>query len=169
MSAWYTVISRYVTRQLTVPTDRLLAIGGVAAVVYRAFSREWEDVVSVEYIAGLWSHALLDDLAWTPNLGYAVTTTRGIYTGPSWSWAGYAGVLSVWRFNLASCHVTEVVEWGRTLKMEVNPYGEVKDAWIRVRGPMATLLPDEEQFPPDDGWWLNMNSKIEFPKLTTRY
>lgn len=55
--AWHTLVSSYTHCRLTKPTDRLIAIGGLAKDL--AISRTGE-----AYLAGLWSGSFLEDLLW---------------------------------------------------------------------------------------------------------
>lgn len=55
--AWYDVLSAYTQRSLTVPSDKLPALSGLAS----EFARHVGD----EYVAGLWRNNLPQDLLWS--------------------------------------------------------------------------------------------------------
>jgi hypothetical protein len=79
---WYELISAYTEGFLTVPTDKLIAIAGVAELVQTRSKSP--------YIAGLWSSV-------RPELGllWRVKGTSGEmqmqHCAPSWSWASVEG------------------------------------------------------------------------------
>lgn len=62
------------------------------------------------------------------------------YAGPSWSWAGFDGFASS---NISLdpdwTDIASIKSWHRELKNESNPYGEVKNAWIQIHGPVTPL------------------------------
>jgi hypothetical protein len=135
----YHIVMEYTMRNLTKATDRLPGLAGIAKIFKGQFD--------TEYVAGLWSDTLLRDLTWTPfpSTGYP-ESPEDWYTGPSWSWAGYAGVTPGPRRTqrTKTSYIAEVIEWQTHLKSQASPYGEVEDAWIRLRAPMAALVPEGE-------------------------
>ena len=76
---WYTqVVNYYAPRELTFPTDRLIAISGIVKgmQIYLPDS---------DYEEGLWAEDVQTALVWAvPNSG---TTAYPAYVAPSWSWA----------------------------------------------------------------------------------
>ncbi|KAI0107468.1 heterokaryon incompatibility protein-domain-containing protein [Nemania sp. FL0031] len=90
-SRWETVLSEYTPRLLSVPTDRILGISGVAD-MFLSHRRNEGRNESEEYLAGMWKSSLPSMLCWHAVSG---AKDRGrlppppeIYQGPSWSWAG---------------------------------------------------------------------------------
>ncbi|KAI3321963.1 heterokaryon incompatibility protein-domain-containing protein [Xylariaceae sp. AK1471] len=100
-SRWQTVLSEYTPRLLSVPTDRILGISGVAEMFGTHFRNEGRDEKE-EYLAGMWKSSLPSSLCW-----HAVVAEMGqgakqqqevdglkdtlpprpeVYQGPSWSW-----------------------------------------------------------------------------------
>lgn len=80
---WSKILLNYTRRAITDPTDRLVAVSGVAQVLHR----EWWPQST--FLAGLWSHNFTQDILWramTPSEPYV-----GKYRAPSWSWAAADG------------------------------------------------------------------------------
>jgi hypothetical protein len=77
---WKSILARYTKLTLTLPTDRLPAISGVAM----GFSR----ILADEYCAGLWKSALIAELFWILDGDEKLLLRRPrVYQAPSWSWA----------------------------------------------------------------------------------
>lgn len=103
-------------------------------------ARIFKDLFQAHYIAGLWSTATLEGLVWIRREDHRQDPCYD-YTGPSWSWAGHAGGLITWPVEspagwkwyatVQSAHVE--------LKDKLNPYGEVKTAWLQLHGPIVDL------------------------------
>jgi hypothetical protein len=149
---WRDLVHAAGKRNLSRATDKLPAMAGIAALMGPR--------IGGDYVAGLWSNALIDGLAWrTFATG---EPTSGEYTGPSWSWAGYPGV--AYSIPSKTKCVARVESWSVELKNKENPFGEVKDAWIRIHGPVTRLKPSDRYDPSDD----NEMSYLE-PRLCSTY
>lgn len=72
---WYDLVTAYTHRELTNPTDRILAISGLA--------EEYGAVLQDEYLAGLWRRTLLQELPWKVEI--ATQKAPDVFQGPSWS------------------------------------------------------------------------------------
>lgn len=83
---WYHLLEDYSFRQLTKPSDKLPALSGLARVLGAC--------IKGEYVAGLWSNALVEGLAWSRLGGYSnpMTIVPRAYRAPSWSWASCDGI-----------------------------------------------------------------------------
>jgi hypothetical protein len=79
---WIRCVESYSSRSLTVPTDKLHAIAGVARMLNHSGQLG-------EYLAGIWSAHLAIGLAWTRDSGNS--SSPPLYTAPSWSWASVEG------------------------------------------------------------------------------
>ncbi|KAI1421570.1 heterokaryon incompatibility protein-domain-containing protein [Xylaria sp. FL1777] len=102
-SRWETVLSEYTSRLLSVPTDRILAISGVAEIFLSHLRKEGRDE-NEEYLAGIWKSSLPSMLCWHAVATEGVDGSKRpdmkvvardrlppcpqIYQGPSWSWVG---------------------------------------------------------------------------------
>ncbi|KAI1733762.1 heterokaryon incompatibility protein-domain-containing protein [Xylaria scruposa] len=104
-SRWQTVLSEYTPRLLSVPTDRILGISGVAEIFLSHLRNEGQDETE-EYLAGIWKSSLPSMLCWHTVVARGVKrskpensdpqdSTVGVkgrlqiskaYQGPSWSW-----------------------------------------------------------------------------------
>jgi hypothetical protein len=157
-SMWNRLLWSYGTRELTKATDKLPAISGLAKVFKSQFG--------TEYVAGLWSDALIEGLAWQ-GIGRRAPNSTTQYTGPSWSWASYDGIAATglrgkWK------DVAKIEDWHVELQNEGNPFGEVKNAWIRIHGPMAELKPSEVETTDHENA-LKEIGRTPYPRLRTRH
>ncbi|KAH8684290.1 heterokaryon incompatibility protein-domain-containing protein, partial [Tricladium varicosporioides] len=123
---WNNLLRQYGLRKLTKATDKLPAISGLA--------RLFEDYLTADYVAGIWSDDLIEGLAWQ-SIGNGAPASLTQYTGPSWSWASYGGCAATglrghWK------DVSQIEEWYVELQNQENPFGEVKSGWIRIHGPL---------------------------------
>ncbi|KAF2415752.1 HET-domain-containing protein, partial [Tothia fuscella] len=86
LATWDRIIRFYSGGQLTVATDKLVAISGVARYMQ---STLWGDG-PVSYHAGHWSYRFELQLTWYPS-AFSVGSRAQTYVAPSWSWASYNG------------------------------------------------------------------------------
>ncbi|KAF9893504.1 hypothetical protein FE257_010816 [Aspergillus nanangensis] len=130
---WYQLIGEYTQRQLTVTTDRLPAISGIASVV--------QEITKSEYIAGLWSDNLLSDLAWQSAIIATVEDASTVfpleeYRAPSFSWASIEHKVSYTRsLRWVSTRSCTVLSAGAKV-IGQNPFGQVHSAHVTLRGRM---------------------------------
>jgi hypothetical protein len=80
---WHSLIRNYTNRTLSVPTDRILAISGVA--------ERYGKVFQSKYFAGLREFAFPFALLWRIR---SPTRRPLAYQGPSWSWTSINGEVS---------------------------------------------------------------------------
>ncbi|RYP39418.1 hypothetical protein DL768_010712 [Monosporascus sp. mg162] len=126
-AAWRTVVYNFSKASLTYPTDRLPAMSGMA-------SRMPPEIFG-DYIAGLWSKDLVEELFWAPHS--SIPTPKryvGSYVGPSFSWVSlYCNC--AWNFGdfgKNALRVAEILE-AKTTPATQDPMGKVKDGSIRLR------------------------------------
>ncbi|KAI0828071.1 HET-domain-containing protein [Hypoxylon sp. FL0890] len=112
--AWLAIIFMYTIRDLSVSSDKLPALGGVA--------EQFQIVTGDQYLAGLWRKTLLLDLIW--ECGYAPQPRPESYRAPSWSWASTDGLIS------APYHEKEVASAGPHLRQ-----AEILDCWVELASP----------------------------------
>jgi hypothetical protein len=139
---WRNVLNMYCRRSLPKPKDKLPAISNIA--------RHIAEKTGDTYVAGLWRSKLIDGLAWQAT-GYAIgrTSDPPEYRSPSWSWASIDGPFGGWSFGIG----TDAGEWedvveilDRQVRLESDDtFGEVTDAWIKMRAPLEALVPVEER------------------------
>lgn len=82
---WYNTVNEYTRRELTFPSDKLPAIGGIAG----AFQKLTDDT----YLAGLWKSNLIHDLMWSSQPATCFKTVSE-WRAPSWSWASIEAKIS---------------------------------------------------------------------------
>ena len=81
---WYELVSYYSAASLTKPTDRLVAIAGIAELVERK--------TGASYLAGLWGNVILEfGLLWRAEKPEDKPTQ---YCAPSWSRAAVGGLVT---------------------------------------------------------------------------
>ncbi|PSS03418.1 hypothetical protein BD289DRAFT_193440 [Coniella lustricola] len=127
---WSRLVTEFGRRRLTKLKDKLPAMSGLAK-IYQ------DRLGGPQYVAGLWSNALVRGLAWSSSDGWS---PFDCYTGPSWSWPSYDGLISS-SAGSGSVEIARVAAWSVTLQEPVNPFGEVTSAWIRLTGPVVPLTP----------------------------
>lgn len=87
LSLWYKVLLVYTHRSITLSTDRLPAISGIAT--------RFGEMLRDDYCAGLWKSQLARELLWTQS-PYPKLKPRSLeYQGPSWSWAAVNGPITI--------------------------------------------------------------------------
>ena len=137
---WYKILEDFTRRELTVRSDRLPALSGLA--------RVFEARIGAKYVAGLWSNALIEGLAWTPfgRQHHRLFSEPRPLFAPSWSWASYYAPLASGT-GLGWVDVATVLDYHVELKTS-NPHGEVSSGWIKLRAPLVPLTVSDD--PPRD-------------------
>jgi hypothetical protein len=76
---WYNLLRNYSGRLLTKASDRLPAMSGLAQI--------FKDLLQDEYVAGLWSKSMVEELAWQPDgpRPEYVPHEQSSSVAPSWS------------------------------------------------------------------------------------
>ena len=127
---WLNVIQRYSPLSITYLSDKLPALSGVA-------SRFQQNLAS-NYFAGLWfDHTLVQQLSWsrarTPVSpgDHQIEVDDPTYRYPTFSWASADGLVYCW--GPPEREYVQILEGGLKLKGQ-NPFGEVTDAYLKVRG-----------------------------------
>ncbi|OJA18951.1 hypothetical protein AZE42_09774 [Rhizopogon vesiculosus] len=143
LAAWEDVLRDYTQRAVSYPSDRLVAISGIAEL----FQRWWGS--SNRYIAGLWERNLSTDLLWyrqQPSQGRPVT---GQYLAPSWSWAATIGRVVAGSDTKGSArNILWDVQLCEAISVSDNhPLGQVKGGKLTVRAIVkdATWDPTEPE------------------------
>jgi hypothetical protein len=140
---WRSLVMLYTGLDLTVASDRLPAIGGVA--------RTFAEKTGSPYVAGLFKDTLLDDLLW---MTFNHTKPRPLeWRAPSWSWASietnisYPDGLIYYHDDIHLDKQEERIEFVTIDHSECSPagldmFGRVKSASLRLSGQLlpVTLL-----------------------------
>lgn len=155
---WRQLLSHYLERRLTKPTDILPAMSGLARLIQKR--------TNAEYVAGLWSNTIMADISWVPDVE-GFSGSRSEYIGPSWSWVSCHGYGATFTGFDTPGH-SEILDWHVDLKHRENPFGEVAGAWLQIRGPVAPLVPNPQNTSERD-WRLPVvftpYSRDEFRKI----
>ncbi|KAK8848965.1 HET-domain-containing protein [Apiospora arundinis] len=124
--AWQQIVEFYSTCKLTVPTDKLVAIGGIA--------RAFHERTGSKYVAGLWTDSLLQGLAWQrfwPGLRRSPRVKYSEYIAPSWSWMSHNGPVAhapvYERHAYAECDEVSTVPYG------TDSFGRIRSGTLRLR------------------------------------
>ncbi|KAH6678665.1 heterokaryon incompatibility protein-domain-containing protein [Halenospora varia] len=130
---WNSVVSTYSKGNLTVQSDKLVALSGLAASL--------KPRLNDEYLAGLWRRHLPYQLLWYPPRPRKRIGKE--YIAPSWSWASFQG--EVWD----ACSVPAAIpgENNNEVQIEIlevkvelastNLFGSVKSGHITLLGRLA--------------------------------
>jgi hypothetical protein len=137
---WSQVLSDFSDRKLTVPSDKLPALAGMAQIV----QQQTRD----EYYAGLWRSCLAPSLLWKRNdEKYLIRASQ--YRAPSWSWASCDGRIERWRHSnwLTSSKNQQTHSEHNSIEildisvdyLPKNSLGRVKSGYVKLCGPIARL------------------------------
>ena len=132
---WKDILKSYTRRRLTMPTDRALAISGIA----ESFGRHLRD----QYRAGIWTSEFQAGLLWQ----VCRDTTRprpSEYQGPSWSWVSVNGPIEysyrdfrTWKPETGSA---EIIDCSIDLVSNLAPYGAIQEGSGRLRIKAKTAI-----------------------------
>lgn len=130
---WAWAVERFSRRYLTVQSDKLPAMAGVAA---RFSPRFGGGGGGSRYCAGIWEARLAQQLAWDASWGNArsVRQPRRLQHAPTWSWASIDGyIVFAGHDGGAEVRRLEFEDYARTLVSEDAPFGAVSAATLVVR------------------------------------
>ena len=132
LEEWQGLVQLYTHAQLSRESDKLVAIAGLAEHMQRTRLGP-----TITYLAGLWSHDLLDMLMWKREESLVSLARPKAYRAPTWSWASVEGEVE-WvsdadyvgfpdQFYGASIVEAQTYPTG-------NPFGSVHGGYIQIRG-----------------------------------
>ena len=129
---WTGIVKMFTERDLTVRSDRLIALAGVAEVMGQALNDE--------YCAGLWQRNLAVELYWYPPAGRGLKPRPSGYRAPSWSWASLDGRCSPAFFadDETTDRLIRIIEC-RIETATNEPFGVVKAGSVTLCGWLATI------------------------------
>ncbi|KAF9549266.1 HET-domain-containing protein [Agrocybe pediades] len=130
---WGSLLERYSSRDMTEPTDKLVAFSSVAE-VYQSLTKD-------EYLAGLWRRHLIDELLWKSRFMKPRPT---VYRAPTWSWAAIDGGVRAYK---PAAEEIQSMEYEATVvactvvpKSHLHPLGEIKEATLQLKAKCVPLL-----------------------------
>jgi len=132
---WSTLVDRYSRRTLTIASDRLPALAGLA--------RKIADHTGDRYCAGLWQGSFGYGLCWAAESTPSEDPSRyepENFLGPTWSWASTNTPVAY--FSV----IKEAILCAEFLGCELeipgqNPYGVVKGGRLKVKAPLIEIHP----------------------------
>jgi hypothetical protein len=130
LAIWYLdlITSDYSPRKLSVATDRLPAISGLASLVH--------DKLRSRYLAGHWLDGLEWSLLWLRTSSSSHLSLRpNTYVAPSWSWAAVNDSIR-WRLTIRYPDAPPrfSIEAASTTPAGTDPFGRVHSGWLKVTG-----------------------------------
>jgi hypothetical protein len=135
---WNDIVESYARCALTNPSDKFVAISGVA--------KDFAKTIDDEYLAGLWRRDFINGLLWsaTPEYGdgddILPATRPRVYRAPSWSWASLDAPsmrTQVTHYQLYG-EYAEVLDVGIELANN-DPTGGLTHACVHVSGHLIKL------------------------------
>ena len=127
--AWQVAIQDYTRRAVSLPSDKLVACGGLAEEFARLFRSD--------YLAGLWRTTLLRDLLWH-NQGSLIRPAA--YRAPSWSWASVDGAVIPGRPPFSGQGLADVIQAEVVLEDAALPYGQVTGALLVLHAALVSCV-----------------------------
>ncbi|EAT78046.1 hypothetical protein SNOG_14506 [Parastagonospora nodorum SN15] len=127
---WLDLVSRYTSMSLTNPSDKLVALSGIAK---RRVAHTQDD-----YMAGMWRKNILHHLLWYMRRNVAIRDQNiqgrhASYRAPTWSWASTDHPVEIFpRMALDTC-LYQVADLHLTYATE-DTTGPVTSGWIELRG-----------------------------------
>ncbi|KAH6851635.1 heterokaryon incompatibility protein-domain-containing protein [Alternaria alternata] len=86
LDTWANIVNLYSTGKLSVATDKLVALSGVAKYMFE----HRQDNRALRHYAGHWSQDFELQLRWSAS-PFSTGSRSQTYVAPSWSWASYNG------------------------------------------------------------------------------
>ncbi|KAI1098007.1 heterokaryon incompatibility protein-domain-containing protein [Jackrogersella minutella] len=128
LALWEKCLSMYTRRNLTVPTDRCLAISGIADQI--------ASCIGGKYFAGIWERSLPFGLLWGVS---DAQPHPSAYQGPSWSWTSVNGCIehgesAIYHKDVRQKGLLKVLDVDIELCEPLARFGAVKHGHLRVRG-----------------------------------
>jgi hypothetical protein len=134
---WKSIIGNFTMRNLTVETDRLPAISGVAAAM-RPYTAD-------DYVCGLWTPEFRAGLLWQVAESSDISRRHREFYAPSWSWASVTSPVE-YSFALKGTYGwdEEGGEWAELVSINIektttNPYGPARGS-VTLRGRLGTAV-----------------------------
>ncbi|KAK8022307.1 HET-domain-containing protein [Apiospora rasikravindrae] len=144
--AWKTIVEYYSGCDLTYPTDKLVAISGVARVFRESFQPS-------TYLAGLWSDNLLEGLAWQRSSTQSRRPRGGgryaEYLAPSWSWVSINAQVDYKQFSYGGYEYQPLADIDNVRVVPhlwTDPFGRVRSGSLRLRCYVIPLQLDYDEF-----------------------
>ncbi|KAF5599928.1 subtilisin-like serine protease [Fusarium pseudoanthophilum] len=125
---WNFMVARYTQRYITMDSDKLPALGGLAARVSFEFAQQGS---TCEYLAGLWKENLFCDLFWLALDHEPKRQDPRSYSAPSWSWASVNHPVH-YHYHDESENLAILRDAKVNLENDESPFGKVTGGWIHL-------------------------------------
>jgi hypothetical protein len=134
---WGGIVASYSAAGLSIESDKLIAISGVA--------RELQQAFQYEYVMGMWKESLHLQLLWSSVKPVSRRITSGT---PTWSWACIGGEVIIGTVNLEQWSTRDggdgsswrKIEFGKVVDVKIDcsdgPTRPGAGAGLRIRGPL---------------------------------
>jgi hypothetical protein len=161
---WYEVVQHYSIRNLSISSDKLLAIAGIAKLMQKHFS--------CEYGAGLWKEDLPSGLCWYVGLKFTDDNVPLVedneprdqsqpeYIAPSWSWASVIEKKinfhnhARWESGDIPEVGAQVLSWNISYPNEaVAPFSQVLSGVLTIKGHIREVLVKPVLKEEEAMWW----------------
>jgi hypothetical protein len=141
---WYRLVEIYTFRDLTISSDRILAISAIAD--------RFQPLLNDEYCAGHWKSCLDKEVLWRASyLGSSLKPRPSEYQAPSWSWASISAPIDTYWFTgpgkldkleeptddcfeILDCQIQLRREEGSNKSTEVYRFGAVRSGTLVAKG-----------------------------------
>ncbi|KAF2822287.1 HET-domain-containing protein [Ophiobolus disseminans] len=132
---WYSLIEMFTKRDLTFPTDRTLAISGIA----QRLAAMDESKSCGTYIVGHWISSDPHNLMWAREGPNEVKDQQQTRRYPTWAWTSVeCQVICIYMVYHQRRSVIEPIDYAFKLRDANAPFGDVKSATITTKGRMIT-------------------------------
>ena len=129
---WQRLVEWYSSCKLTKEEDKLIAFSGIA--------KRFHSALSSKYLAGLWQDNLPNELIWRVSRAESDSVRRpSRYRAPSWSWAS-VDTQTINKFVDRELFSVIAVTDSHIDHLSSDPFSQVADGWIRVRGTLHPAL-----------------------------
>jgi Heterokaryon incompatibility protein (HET) len=157
LDLWTLVVEDYSSAQLTYATDKLVAISALAQIFAQYYNdsylRKKIESSVLTYLAGLWSHQLLEQLLWRIK-SYFSTTTLGPspYIAPSWSWASVTSPINYSPIRKPRRNLSPLSKLlSASTTPSSTPFGAVTAGSIKILGPLFEARLEPKTYPEEYG------------------
>lgn len=137
---WQNLVEEYSNRSLTIPTDKLIALSGIAQSYQVLFP-------NAKYVAGLWSTHMPQCLLWAASPDRSARRASSEYIAPSWSWAALNSSSSSIKFLPELFFQPDngfpKVEDMKGSPKHNDPYGALTDATLTLRNALLVQFDSE--------------------------
>lgn len=130
---WSMVVSAYTECDLSVASDRLPAVAGLASVI----AKQWGVDKPGDYLAGLWKSSLAEGLLWHSSQSRQWNCISRSWRAPSWSWARIDGPIEP-RSITGRCRLS--IKSASTQTIEGDRYGAAPTGAIVLQGPLCRAM-----------------------------